>query len=196
MLTRLRCAHRQRTSSAHGFTTLCYDVCQLTGKIPWREAWIMGYGVDEKGEKMSKSKGNVIDPFPVIQKYGADTFRFWSASEANLGYDFRSSSRGLQAREKFLSKLWNIGRFLSSFEVIEERQAPQHLEPSDRWILAELTLLVKECMRGYSEYNFFVPANAIREFTWHLFATHYIEMVKGRVYSTNDNSHSEQQQQQ
>jgi valyl-tRNA synthetase len=163
---------------------------QLTGKIPWHEAWIMGYGVDEKGEKMSKSKGNVIDPFPVIQKYGADTFRFWSASEANLGYDFRCSEQRIAGAQKFLSKLWNIGRFLSSFEVIEERQAPQHLEPSDRWILAELTRLVKECMRGYSEYNFFVPANAIREFTWHLFAAHYIEMVKGRVYSTNDNSHS------
>jgi valyl-tRNA synthetase len=161
---------------------------QLTGKIPWREAWIMGYGVDEKGEKMSKSKGNVIDPFPVIQKYGADTFRFWSASEANLGYDFRCSEQRIAGAQKFLSKLWNIGRFLSSFEVIEER--PQHLEPSDRWILAELVQLVKECRRGYSDYNFFVPANAIREFTWHLFAAHYIEMVKGRAYATNNNSHS------
>jgi valyl-tRNA synthetase len=161
---------------------------QLTGKMPWHEAWIMGYGVDEKGEKMSKSKGNVIDPFPVIQKYGADTFRFWSASEANLGYDFRCSEQRIAGAQKFLSKLWNIGRFLSSFEVIEER--PQHLEPSDRWILAELAQLVKECRRGYSDYNFFVPANAIREFTWHLFAAHYIEMVKGRAYATNNNSHS------
>lgn len=161
---------------------------QLTGKIPWHEAWIMGYGVDEKGEKMSKSKGNVIDPFPVIQKYGADTFRFWSASEANLGYDFRCSEQRIAGAQKFLSKLWNIGRFLSSFEVIEERQAPQRLEPSDRWILSELAQLVKECRRGYSEYNFFVPANAIREFTWHLFAAHYIEMVKGRVYATNSNN--------
>jgi valyl-tRNA synthetase len=161
---------------------------QLTGKMPWHEAWIMGYGVDEKGEKMSKSKGNVIDPFPVIQKYGADTFRFWSASEANLGYDFRCSEQRIAGAQKFLSKLWNIGRFLSSFEVIEERKAPQHLEPSDRWILAELARLVKECRRGYSEYNFFVPANAIRDFTWHLFAAHYIEMVKGRAYATNNNS--------
>jgi valyl-tRNA synthetase len=161
---------------------------QLTGKIPWHEAWIMGYGVDEKGEKMSKSKGNVIDPFPVIQKYGADTFRFWSASEANLGYDFRCSEQRIAGAQKFLSKLWNIGRFLSSFEVIEER--PQNLEPSDRWILTELARLVKVCRSGYSDYNFFVPANAIREFTWHLFAAHYIEMVKGRAYATNNNSHS------
>jgi valyl-tRNA synthetase len=157
---------------------------QLTDKMPWREAWIMGYGVDEKGEKMSKSKGNVIDPFPVIQKYGADTFRFWSASEANLGYDFRCSEQKIAGAQKFLSKLWNIGRFLSSFEVIDERQAPQRLEPSDRWILAELDRLVKECRRGYDEYNFFIPANAIRDFTWHLFAAHYIEMVKGRAYTT------------
>ncbi len=160
---------------------------QLTGKIPWHEAWIMGYGVDEKGEKMSKSKGNVIDPFPVIQKYGADTFRFWSASEANLGYDFRCSEQRIAGAQKFLSKLWNIGRFLSSFEVIDERQAPPHLEPSDRWILAELARVVKECRLGYREYNFFVPANAIRDFTWHLFAAHYIEMVKGRAYTANTN---------
>jgi valyl-tRNA synthetase len=160
---------------------------QLTGKIPWHEAWIMGYGVDEKGEKMSKSKGNVIDPFPVIQKYGADTFRFWSASEANLGYDFRCSEQRIAGAQKFLSKLWNIGRFLSSFEVIDERQAPPQLEPSDRWILAELARVVKECRRGYREYNFFVPANAIRDFTWHLFAAHYIEMVKGRAYTANTN---------
>jgi valyl-tRNA synthetase len=139
---------------------------------------------------MSKSKGNVIDPFPVIQKYGADTFRFWSASEANLGYDFRCSEQRIAGAQKFLSKLWNIGRFLSSFEVIDEGQAPQHLEPSDRWILAELDRLVKECRRGYEEYNFFVPANAIRDFTWHLFAAHYIEMVKGRAYATINNNNN------
>jgi valyl-tRNA synthetase len=160
---------------------------QLTGKMPWHETWIMGFGIDEKGEKMSKSKGNVIDPFPVIQKYGADTFRFWSASEANLGYDFRCSEQRIAGAQKFLSKLWNIGRFLSSFEVIEKRPV-QQLEASDRWILAELSRLVEECRRGYSEYNFFVPANAIRDFTWHLFAAHYIEMVKGRAYSTKNNN--------
>ena len=66
---------------------------QLTGQAPWSDAWIMGYGIDEKGEKMSKSKGNVIDPFPIVHRYGADTFRFWSAIEANLGHDFRCSEQ-------------------------------------------------------------------------------------------------------
>ena len=154
---------------------------QLTGKMPWRDAWIMGYGVDEKGEKMSKSKGNVMDPFPIIQKYGADTFRYWSASEANLGYDFRCSEQRIAGVQKFLSKLWNIGRLLSSFEVIAD--VPAQLEASDRWILAELARLEQECRRGYEEYNFFVPANAVRDFTWNLFAPHYVEMVKGRAYS-------------
>src|SRR5919112_1121337 len=165
----------------------CY---QLTDKLAWTNVWIMGYGVDEKGKKMSKSKGNVIDPFPIIQKYGADTFRFWSASETNLGYDFRCSEQRIAGAQKFLSKLWNIGRFLSSFEVIGERQAPPYLEPSDRWILAELARVVKECRRGYGEYNFFIPANAIRDFTWHLFAAHYIEMVKGRAYTTINNNNN------
>ena len=157
---------------------------QLTDTMPWTDAWIMGYGVDERGEKMSKSKGNVIDPFPVIQKYGADTFRFWSASEANLGYDFRCSEQRIAGTQKFLSKLWNIGRFLSSFEVISDK--PSKLEPSDSWILAEMAKLEAECRRGYDEYNFFVPANAVRDFTWNLFAAHYIEMVKGRAYATEN----------
>ncbi|WP_415281305.1 valine--tRNA ligase [Candidatus Nitrososphaera sp. FF02] len=153
---------------------------QLTEKMPWTDAWIMGYGVDEKGEKMSKSKGNVIDPFPVIQQHGADTFRFWSASEANLGYDFRCSEQRIAGSQKFLSKLWNVGRFLSSFEI--ETKRPAQLEASDKWILAELAQLVQECRRGYDGYNFFVPANAIRDFTWNVFAAHYIEMVKARAY--------------
>jgi valyl-tRNA synthetase len=153
---------------------------QLTGKAPWTDAWIMGYGVDEKGEKMSKSKGNVIDPFPIIQQYGADTFRFWSASEANLGYDFRCSEQRIAGAQKFLSKLWNVGRFLSSFDVVKGK--PSKLEPSDEWILGELDNLVLLCKKGYEEYNFFVPANAIRDFTWNVFAAHYIEMVKGRAY--------------
>ena len=156
---------------------------QLTGKMPWSEAWIMGYGVDEKGEKMSKSKGNVIDPFPVIQKYGADTFRFWSASEANLGYDFRCSEQRIAGSQKFLSKLWNLGRFLSSFELVTDQPV---LEASDKWMLAELARLVDECKKGYGDYNFFVPANAIRDFTWNLFAAHYVEMVKGRAYATSE----------
>jgi len=151
---------------------------QLTGEKPWPEAWIMGYGLDEKGLKMSKSKGNAIDPLPVIEKLGADTFRFWSASEINHGYDFRCNEQKIESTKKFLSKLWNVSRFLSSFPVVKSGTA----NPTDQWILSELNNLIKECKKGYDEYNFFVPAIAIREFTWNIFAAHYIEMVKARAY--------------
>ncbi len=168
----------------------CY---QLTDSIPWTSVWIMGYGVDEKGEKMSKSKGNVIDPFPLIQKYGADTFRFWSASESNLGQDYRCSEQRLDASQKFLSKLWNIGRFLSSFEVYTEQllidpaSLDDFLEPTDKWVISELSKAVHESLSGFKEYNFFIPSSVIRDFTWKIFAPHYLEMVKGRVYE-NENT--------
>jgi valyl-tRNA synthetase len=153
----------------------CY---QLTNKAPFEGAWIMGYGVDEKGERMSKSKGNVIDPFPIIKKYGADTFRFWSASEVNLGYDFRCSEQKIAGTQKFLTKLWNIARFISTYPLHDIT----NIYPSDKWILGELSLLIEQCKKGYEEFNFFIPSTAIREFTWNVFAAHYIEMVKARAY--------------
>ena len=156
----------------------CY---QLTDKLAWSDVWVMGYGVDEYGEKMSKSKGNVIDPFPIISRHGADTFRFWSAIEANHGQDFRCSEQKIVEAQKFLTKLWNIGRFVSSFEIISSYESD--LLSSDRWILGELSNLVNECVRGYKEYNFFIPASQIREFTWNIFASHYLELVKSRAYN-------------
>lgn len=151
---------------------------QLTGKAPFRHAWISGYGVDEKGERMSKSKGNVIDPKPILERYGADAFRFWSAAEATLGSDFRCSEARIAGVQKFLTKLWNVSRFISSFP--EPRRA--RLLATDRWILAELSSLVERCERGYDDFNFFIPANEIREFLWETFASHYVEMVKPRAY--------------
>ena len=153
----------------------CY---QLTKKPAFERAWIMGYGVDEKGERMSKSKGNVVDPLPILKKYGGDIFRFWNASEASLGYDFRYSDEKIEASAKFLTKLWNIARFISMFPQPKEAK----LTETDKWILSELSQLIKKCLKGYEDFNFFIPANAIREFTWNLFASHYIEMVKSRAY--------------
>jgi len=150
----------------------------LTGKKPWSEAWIMGYGLDEKGLKMSKSKGNALDPLPIIEKFGADTFRFWSASEVNHGNDFRCSEQKIESTKKFLTKLWNVSRFLSSFPIVESAD----LADTDKWIISELDKLVKDCKAGFDEYNFFIPAIAIREFTWNVFAAQYIEMAKARAY--------------
>ncbi len=151
---------------------------QLTRKSPFEHAWIMGYGVDEKGEKMSKSKGNVIDPIPLLEKYGADIFRFWNAAESSLGSDFRCSEQRVESAGKFLTKLWNVSRFISMFPVVENAK----LTETDKWILGELNKLVEECMKGCEDFNFFIPANKIREFTWNVFADHYIEMIKKRAY--------------
>ena len=85
----------------------------------------------------------------------------------------------MDATKKFLSKLWNVSRFLSSFLIIESKATPTD---TDKWILSELDKLIIECHKGYEKYNFFVPAIAIREFTWNLFAANYIEMVKARAY--------------
>ncbi|MEM5766131.1 MAG: valine--tRNA ligase [Candidatus Aenigmatarchaeota archaeon] len=163
----------------------CY---QLTGKVAWKHAWIMGYGLDEKGERMSKSKGNVIDPLPILKKYGADNFRFWNASEVSLGYDFRCSEEKIASASKFLTKLWNIARFISSFP----RPKKANLSKTDEWILAELNMLIKDCLKGYKDFNFFIPATKIREFTWNLFASHYIEMVKPRAYGQGFNKKEQQ----
>jgi valyl-tRNA synthetase len=158
----------------------CY---QLTKKIPWKHAWIMGYGVDEKGEKMSKSKGNVIDPVPLIENFGGDTFRFWCAQEANLGEDFRCSEQRVKASGKFLTKLWNVARFVSLFPQPKKAKLMQ----TDKWILSELNKVIEISLNGYRDFNFFVPATKIREFLWNIFADHYIEMVKPRAYGQGFN---------
>jgi valyl-tRNA synthetase len=153
--------------------------CYLAvGIFPFKAAWISGYCVDEKGEKMSKSKGNVIDPKPIIEKYGADAFRFWSAQEASLGFDFRASEERIANASKFLTKLWNIARFISMFPVVKKAK----LMPADEWILGELAETSKAVQEGYKSFNFFIPATRMREFLWNLFANHYIEMVKARAY--------------
>lgn len=158
---------------------------QLTGKNIFSHAWIMGYGLDEKGEKMSKSKGNVIDPAPVLEKWGADTFRFWSAQETGLGSDFRVSEEKIEGNGKFLTKLWNTARFISFFE--QPGKKPE-LKPLDRWIMNELGDLVKECREGYENFNFFIPSNKIRNFLWNVFAPHYLELAKARAYSLDSSA--------
>jgi valyl-tRNA synthetase len=164
----------------------CY---QLTGKPAFKHAWIMGYGVDEAGERMSKSKGNVVDPIPLLEKYGADTFRFWNAAEASLGSDFRCSEQRIAGTSKFLTKLWNLSRFISSFP----KPMKAHLTASDKWIVSELEMLRRRCLKGYEDFNFFIPSNEIREFVWNLFAPHYVEMAKARAYNSNHEFSNEDQ---
>jgi valyl-tRNA synthetase len=155
----------------------------LTGKAPFKHAWIGGLGQDAKGRAMRKSLGNFVDPEPLLQKYGTDNFRFWGASEANLGQDFRLSEDRIAGAGKFLTKLWNTARYLGSFPEPESAT----LTETDKWIMAELNKLIVECAEGYEDFNMFVPATKIREFLWNVFAAQYIEMTKGRAYGDTGN---------
>ena len=155
---------------------------QITGKAPWPDVWITGMGLDEKGERMSKSRGNVVDPVPVLDQYGADCFRLWGASEVSLGYDFNISIQKISGIGKFLTKLWNIARFINPLPHARDPSTFEDLEFTDKWLLAELSKLIEDCSEGYNDYNFFIPANRIRDFAWNTFAAHYIELAKGRAY--------------
>lgn len=146
----------------------------------FKGVWLSGMGMDSKGEPMHKSKGNAVYPETIFERYGGDAFRFWSASEAKLGSNYRFSEERVKAGALFVTKLWNIARFISSFPVTTE---DYELAALDKMILARLNDLIKECRDGYDKLDFYVPANAIRLFAWNVFADHYVEAAKSRAYN-------------
>ncbi|TLX96674.1 MAG: valine--tRNA ligase [Thaumarchaeota archaeon] len=160
----------------------------LTGRAPFNHAWIGGLGLDADGRAMRKSLGNFLDPEPLLERYGADAFRFWGAGEAGLGFDFRVSEDRIAGAGKFLTKLWNTARFISSFP----QPGSAKLTPTDRWMLSELGKLITECVRSYERLDSFGVATRLREFLWNVFASHYIEMAKGRAYG--DSASTEEQE--
>jgi valyl-tRNA synthetase len=137
--------------------------------------------MDEHGRKMSKSLGNVIEPSQVLDEYGADAFRFWIASECTIGDDYRVREEKIEGARKFITKLYNVARFLSMFEPPEEPADPD-THDVNAWMRAEFNQVRETCREGYEEFDPFEPANAIRDFVWNLFAPHYMEMVKSRAY--------------
>ncbi len=147
----------------------------------FENCWIHMHVVDENGEKMSKSVGNVIDPQKVLKKYGADAFRIWTCLEGDISKgDVRCSFERIEGTAKFLTKFWNISRFISMFEQPTLRNA--NLTKTDKWILAELDKLEERVKEHYDSYEFNEAAMEIRDFTWNIFAANYIEMVKPRAY--------------
>ncbi|MCX8204299.1 MAG: valine--tRNA ligase [Candidatus Nezhaarchaeota archaeon] len=167
-------------------TWLYYTLLKATllfDKPAFLHVRLSGMGLDEHGEAMHKSKGNVIYPWPVLETYGADAFRLWSAAESKLGSNYRFSESHIKSARLFLTKLWNIARFISSFPKPE---SGFKLTKLDLMALAELNRVTKECREAYDKMDVFVPANAIRDYTWSFFADHYLEAVKPRAYNTDD----------
>jgi len=155
----------------------------LTGDSIFDSVFINHHIVDEKGSKMSKSVGNIVDPQEVIKRYGAEALRFWAAAEGNIAQgDIRCSYQRIDAAGKTLTKLWNVARFVSMFP---EPGKIKELSTLDKWIIQEANQLVKLAQEKYAVYDFHTPVIAVRNFIWEVFASHYLELCKGRVYNEN-----------
>jgi len=146
---------------------------------PFKDVWIHMHVVDERGEKMSKSIGNIIDPQYIIRKHGAEAFRSWVFFEGDITEgDIRYSPAKLEGARKFLTKLWNIARFISSFPIPETKE----VTPTEEWLFGELANMIARSREDMDNYLFSKAANSIKYFTWNIFADHYVEMVKARAY--------------
>ena len=153
----------------------------LTGKVIFNDVWIHYHVVDDQGTKMSKSKGNVIDPQIIINKYGAEPFRLWIVTEGDITKsDVRCSFDRIEGAQKTLNKLWNVARFISMFP---KKDKVKKLIDLDKWIIGELNRLVILSKERYSEYDFHTSIVQIKHFIWETFASHYVELVKARVYN-------------
>ncbi|MEM2262070.1 MAG: valine--tRNA ligase [Ignisphaera sp.] len=180
-------SNRAKTLRPQGYeiirTWLYYSllrIYQLLGKCAFDYIRINGMGLDEKGEAMHKSKGNVVYPEPYIEKYGADTFRFWSAAAAKLGSDYRFSEQLLRTGALFVTKLLNIARFISAIPYIEE---VSELYPLDLAILNRMNEIIEDVRKSYEEMDFYKPIHTLYHFIWDEMADNYIEMVKPRIYN-------------
>jgi valyl-tRNA synthetase len=154
--------------------------------VPFRNVYIHALVRDSKGQKMSKSKGNVVDPLVMIDKYGADAFRFSLAAFAAQGRDVRFSEERLEGYRHFINKLWNASKFINSYS---EARTTQVLDIKDakglgsRWILSRLAFVSDEVHRSLEGYRFNDAASHIYQFLWHEFCDWYIEMSKPSLYN-------------
>ncbi len=151
-------------------------------KLPWKDAMINGFVLDPKGEKMSKSKGNIVTPGDVLKEYSADALRFWAAS-SKLGDDLPYQEKDLVTGTKFLNKLWNASKFSIIHLEDYDFSKPDVLNPVDQWILSKLQDIVKESTATFENYEFSKTKQMVENFFWHTFCDNYLEMIKGRIYS-------------
>ncbi len=150
-------------------------------KNPWKEATISGY-VTLGGEKMSKSKGNIIRPQEITQKYGADAIRYWAAT-SKLGEDVEYRESDVIAGKRFVNKLINAANFI--FQGLEHQIKHPTLVETDRLFLGQLNKLIQSSTESLEEYNYSNAKLQIDNFFFKNFADNYLEIVKDRVYNGN-----------
>jgi len=168
---------------------------KFMGEVPFRDVYIHALVRDEQGQKMSKSKGNVIDPLEMIEAYGTDAFRFALTAFAAQGRDIKLSPARIEGYRNFCNKIWNAARLL--FMNLEKAPAVQvapladlaarpGLELADRWILSRAATTVGQVERALVEYRFNDVASALYQFFWGTFCDWYLELIKPRVYEGDE----------
>ena len=154
---------------------------EFMDEVPWRTLYLHGLVRDAHGQKMSKSKGNTVDPLGLIDRYGADAVRFTLAAMESQGRDIKLDEKRVEGYRNFATKLWNAARFLQGNGVGGSRSiaAPEATLPVNRWIIGEVVETVDRLNKAFDELRFDEMADAIYHFTWGTFCDWYVELVKG-----------------
>ena len=176
-----------------GFDILFFWVARMMmmghkfmGQVPFKDVYIHALVRDAQGQKMSKSKGNVIDPLHIVDEFGADAFRFTLTSFAAMGRDVKLSTDRIGGYRNFCNKLWNASRFtlmnLEGFDPSDIDLNAHELSDADRWILTRLEEASRQTNSALDDYKFNEAASTLYAFTWHNFCDWYIEMAKDDLY--------------
>ena len=156
---------------------------EFMGDVPWRKLYLHGLVRAADGQKMSKSKGNVVDPLGLIDRFGADALRFFMAAMESQGRDVKMDEKRVEGYRNFATKLWNAARFLQANGVTAStsHEAPAAHLPVNRWIIAETVATVQAIDLAMADLRFDAAANAIYHFVWDQFCDWYIELTKGAM---------------
>jgi valyl-tRNA synthetase len=152
---------------------------KFMGDVPFRDVYIHALVRDAEGQKMSKSKGNVIDPLHVMEQFGTDALRFTLASMASPGRDIKLAEERIEGYRNFANKIWNAARFsLMNLDGPRTVTAPSKRTFPDRWILSRLNQTIHVVTSELEAYRFDRAANALYQFIWHEYCDWYLELIK------------------
>ena len=153
---------------------------QFMKDVPWKRLYLHGLVRAEDGSKMSKSKGNVVDPLGLIDQYGADALRFFMAAMESQGRDIKMDDKRVEGYRNFATKLWNASRFceVNGVGASKTLAAPAASLPVNRWIISEVVETQQALDKALADLRFDAAANTIYHFTWDRFCDWYLELIK------------------
>ncbi len=154
---------------------------QFMGEVPWRRLYLHGLVRAADGQKMSKSKGNVVDPLVLIDQYGADALRFFMCAMESQGRDVKMDERRVEGYRNFATKLWNAARFCQANGIGASTSitAPVATHAVNRWIIGEVVETLGTLDQAMADLRFDAAANVVYQFAWGAFCDWYIEFIKG-----------------